>query len=125
MSIVILSMMIGSVLTYLATIISSAIKASTILEDAMLTYALLIMSAYEVSINQLEKAIVSSQIPNNQADVLRRINKDEFKKFANQRISEVVKNIPTSHKNIIRYKNFGELETYIREQYRSNYAKLK
>ena len=122
---IILSMMIGSIVTYLVTIISSALKAATVLEDAMLTYALLIMSAYEVSVNQLEKAIVSSEIQPRQAEVLRRINKDEFKKFANQRISEVLKNIPISHKNIIRYKNFDDMETYIREQYRSKYAKLK
>ena len=59
---IILSMLIGSVITYLITVISSALKASTVLEDAMLTYALLIMSAYEVSVNQLEKAIVASEI---------------------------------------------------------------
>ena len=117
--------MIGSVITYLVTVISSALKASTVLEDAMLTYALLIMSAYEVSVNQLEKAITTSEIQSRQAEVLRRINKDEFKKFANQRISEALKNIPISHQDIIRYKNFDEMETYIREQFRSKYAKLK
>lgn len=122
---IILSMLIGSIATYLITIISSALKASTVLEDAMLTYALLIMSAYEVSVNQLEKAIVASEIDPRQAEVLRRINKDEFKKFANQRISEALKNIPISHLNIIRYKNFDDMEAYIREQFRSKYAKLK
>ena len=122
---IILSMLIGSVITYLITIVSSALKASTILEDAMLTYALLIMSAYEISVNQLEKAIVASKIQPTQAEVLRRINKGEFKKFANQRISEALRNIPASHINIIRYKNFDDMETYIKEQFRSKYAKLK
>ena len=119
------SFFIGCTLTYLVTVISSGLVASTVLEKANLTYALLFMSAYEVSIQQLEKAIVAGKIPENQAAVLRRTNNDEFEKFANKKISEVLKLIPTSHLNIIRYKNFNEMKVYVTQQYRSNYAKSK
>lgn len=121
----ILAFMIGCTLTYLVTVISSALVASTVLEKANLTYALLLMSAYEVSIQQLEKAIVAGKIPDNQASVLRRANNDEFEKFANKKIQEVLKLIPISHTNIIRYKNFNEMKVYVTQQYRSNYAKSK
>ena len=119
------SFFIGCTLTYLVTVISSGLVASTVLERANLTYALLLMSAYEVSLQQLEKAIVAGKIPENQAAVLRRTNNDEFEKFANKKISEVLKLIPTSHLNIIRYKNFNEMKVYVTQQYRSNYAKAK
>lgn len=119
------SFFIGCTLTYLVTVISSGLVASTVLEKANLTYALLLMSAYEVSIQQLEKAIVAGKIPDNQAAVLRRTNNDEFEKFANKKIEEVLKLIPTSHLNIIRYKNFNEMKVYVTQQYRSNYAKSK
>lgn len=121
----ILAFMIGCTLTYLVTVVSSALVASTVLEKANLTYALLLMSAYEVSIQQLEKAIVAGKIPDNQASVLRRANNDEFEKFANKKIQEVLKLIPISHTNIIRYKNFNEMKVYVTQQYRSNYAKSK
>ena len=104
---------------------SSGLVASTVLEKANLTYALLLMSAYEVSIQQLEKAIVAGKIPDNQAAVLRRTNNDEFEKFANKKIEEVLKLIPTSHLNIIRYKNFNEMKVYVTKQYRSKYAQSK
>lgn len=119
------SFFIGCTLTYLVTVISSGLVASTVLEKANLTYALLLMSAYEVSIQQLEKAIVAGKIPDNQAAVLRRTNNDEFEKFANKKIEEVLKIIPTSHLNIIRYKNFNEMKVYVTKQYRSKYAQSK
>lgn len=119
------SFFIGCTLTYLVTVISSGLVASTVLERANLTYALLLMSAYEVSLQQLEKAIVAGKIPDNQAAVLRRTNNDEFEKFANKKIEEVLKLIPTSHLNIIRYKNFNEMKVYVTKQYRSKYAQSK
>ena len=119
------SFFIGCTLTYLVTVISSGLVASTVLEKANLTYALLLMSAYEVSIQQLGKAIGAGKIPDNQAAVLRRTNNDEFEKVANKKIEEVLKLIPTSHLNIIRYKNFNEMKVYVTQQYRSNYAKSK
>lgn len=119
------SFFIGCTLTYLVTVISSGLVASTVLEKANLTYALLLMSAYEVSLQQLEKAIVAGKIPDNQAAVLRRTNNDEFEKFANKKIEEVLKLIPTSHLNIIRYKNFNEMKVYVTKQYRSKYAQSK
>jgi len=119
------SFFIGCTLTYLVTVLSSGLVASTVLEKSNLTYALLLMSAYEVSLQQLEKAIVAGKIPDNQAAVLRRANNDEFEKFANKKIEEVLKLIPTSHLNIIRYKNFNEMKVYVTKQYRSKYAQSK
>ena len=119
------SFFIGCTLTYLVTVLSSGLVASTVLEKSNLTYALLLMSAYEVSLQQLEKAIVAGKIPDNQAAILRRTNNDEFEKFANKKIEEVLKAIPTSHLNIIRYKNFNEMKVYVTKQYRSKYAQSK
>ena len=121
----VLSFLIGCTLTYLITVVSSGLVASTVLEKASLTYALLLMSAYEVSLKQLEKAIVAGKIPAQQADLLRRANNDEFERFANEKIKEVLKLIPISHTNIIRYKNFNEMKVYVTKQYRSKYAKSK
>jgi hypothetical protein len=122
---IVLSFLFGCTFTYFITIVSSALKASTVLEDAMLTYAILMTSAYEVSVSQLETVIVAGKIPHQQAEVLRRVNNDEFEAFANKKIKSILKNIPTSHRNIIRYKNFPEMKLYITKQYRSRYAKSK
>ena len=121
----VLAFMIGCTTTYLVTVISSGLVASTVLEKANLTYALLLMSAYEISLQQLEKAIVAGKIPENQAAILRRTNNDEFERFANKKINEVLKRMPASHLNIIRYKNFNEMKVYVTQQYRSNYAQSK
>jgi hypothetical protein len=122
---IILSFLIGCIFTYLITILSSALRASTLLEEAMLTYALLLMSAYEVSLKQLEMAIIAGKIPDSQARVLRKANSDEFERFANKKIKEVLKNVPIAHTNIIRYKNFSEMKIYITQHYRRKYAKSK
>jgi hypothetical protein len=124
MMVAILSFLIGCTLTYLITVLSSGMVASTVLEKACLTYALLLMSAYEISLNQLEKAIVEGKIPENQASILRRANDDEFEMFANKKIKEILKFIPVSHKNIIRYQNFHEMKIYVTKQYRSKHAKI-
>ena len=122
---IIISFLIGCIFTYLITTISSTLKASTVLEDVMLTYAILLASAYEVSVNQLETVIVAGKIPQQQAEVLRRVNNNEFELFANKKIKEVLKTIPLSHTNIIRYNNFSQMKLYITKQYRSRYAKSK
>lgn len=121
---IILSFLIGCIITYLWTILTSAIEASKILEDAMLTYSLLMMSAYEISVNQLEKSIVASQIEPIQADILRRVNKKEFETFANTKIKEIISMIPVTHTNIIKYKNFKEMNDYISKQFRSKNDRL-
>ena len=113
-----LSFLFGCTLTYLITIVSSAIKSSEILENAMLTYALMLMSAYEVSLQQLEQAIVASKMEERQAEGLRRIHENEFESFANKKIKEVVKYIPPAHQNIIKFKNFKQLKVYITLQFR-------
>jgi len=119
---IIISFLIGCTFMYLLTVVSSALKASTILEDAMLTYAILLMSAYEVSLKQLETVIVAGQIPQLQAEMLRKVNKIEFETFANKKIEEILKTIPVAHTNIIRYKNFSEMKSYITKQHRIKYA---
>ena len=121
---IILSFSIGCIVTYLVTILSSAIEASKILEDAMLTYSLLMMSAYEISTNQLEKAIVAGKIDSVQAEMLRRVNKKEFETFANAKIKEILVYIPMTHTNIIRYKNFKEMNEYVSKQFRSKNDRL-
>jgi hypothetical protein len=118
-----LSFLFGCTLTYLITVISSALKSATVLEDAMLTYALFLMSSYEVTLKQLELTILAGKMSENQANVLRRANSEEFEKFANKKIKEVLNIIPPSHTNIIRYKNFNEMKVYVTKQYRSRYAK--
>ena len=119
----ILSFMIGSIATYIVTILSSTVRSSEILEDAMLTHALLLMSAYEVSIQQLEHTIVANKIEGLDSDNVRKLHRNEFESFANNKIKEVIKHIPMAHTNIIKYKNFKQLELYITKYYRSKYAK--
>ena len=121
---IILSFSIGCIVTYLVTILSSAIEASKILEDAMLTYSLLMMSAYEISTNQLERAIVAGKVDSVQAEMLRRVNKKEFETFANAKIKEILVYIPMTHTNIIRYKNFKEMNEYVSKQFRSKNDRL-
>ena len=87
---IILSFSIGCIITYLWTILSSAIEASKILEDAMLTYSLLMM----------------------------------FETFANAKIKEILVHIPMTHTNIIRYKNFKEMNEYVSKQFRSKNDRL-
>ena len=120
---IILSFLIGCTFMYLVTVTSSALKAATVLEDAMLTFALLLMSGYEVSIKQLETIIVAGKIPEQQAEALRSANAEEFSMFANKKIKESLRNIPLSHRNIIKYTNFSEMKLYITKHYRSKYAK--
>ena len=119
----ILSFMIGSIATYLVTISSSTIRSSEILENAMLTHALLLMSAYEISTQQLEHTIVANKIKGLDADNVRKLHRNEFELFANNKIKEVTKHVPMAHTNIIKYKNFKQLEIYITKYYRSKYAK--
>ena len=121
---IILSFSIGCIITYLVTILSSALEASKILEDAMLTYSLLMMSAYEISTNQLERAIVAAKVDSAQAEILRRVNKKEFETFANAKIKEILAYIPMTHTNIIRYKNFKEMNEYVSKQFRSKNDRL-
>ena len=124
MFIVFVAFLAGCTFTYLVTVISSGVTAATVLEESMLTHALLLMSAYEVSTKQLEDAIVSSQMDLVKAEILRRVNKEEFEKFANLKINEVRDLIPVAHLNIIRYTNFKEMNDYITNQFRSRNVRL-
>jgi len=122
---IILSLLIGSIITYLVTIISSTIKSSEIIDDAMLTYALLMMSAYEVSIQQLEHTIAVNKIEGVEAENLRKAHQMQFESFANKKIGEVVKYIPPAHTNILKYKNFNQLKVFLTQQFRRKYAESK
>jgi|TARA_E500000318_G_C3546414_1_gene206905 hypothetical protein len=122
---VLLAFTMGCISTWLVTIISSALKASTILEEAMLTYAILMMSAYEVSLKQLEETIVRNKFDWRKADRLRKIHNIEFETFANAKIKQILKNIPPTHHNIIRFKNFNDLKAYVTQQYRKRHAYTK
>ena len=124
MFIVFVAFLAGCTFTYLVTVISSGVTAAKVLEESMLTHALLLMSAYEVSTKQLEDAIVSSQMDLVKAEILRRVNKEEFEKFANLKINEVRDLIPVAHLNIIRYTNFKEMNDYITNQFRSRNVRL-
>lgn len=121
----VLSFMIGAIATYIVTILSSSIRSAEILENAMLTHALLLMSAYEVSVQQLEHTIVANKIEDREADNLRKLHNNEFESFANKRIEEATKHIPTAHTNIIKYKNFEQLKVYITQQFRRKHAQSK
>ena len=121
---IIVAFLIGCTFTYLVTVISSGVTAAKVLEESMLTHALLLMSAYEVSTKQLEDLIVSSQLNVAKAEILRRTNKEEFEKFANLKIDEIRRVIPTAHLNIIRYTNFKEMNEYITDQFRSKNVRL-
>ena len=124
MFIVFVAFLAGCTFTYLVTVISSGLTAARVLEESMLTHALLLMSAYEVTTKQLEDAIVSSQMDLAKAEILRRVNKQEFEKFANLKIGEVRDLIPVAHLNIIRYTNFKEMNDYITNQFRSRNVRL-
>ena len=124
MSNIVFAFLIGCTITYLVTIISSGVTAAKVLEESMLTHALLLMSAYEVSVKQLEDSIISSQLNVAKAEILRRANKEEFEKFANLKINEIRDMIPTAHLNIIRYTNFKEMNEYISDQFRSRNVRL-
>ena len=116
--------LMGCTITYLVTVISSGVTAAKVLEESMLTHALLLMSAYEVSTKQLEDLIASSQLNIAKAEILRRANKEEFEKFANLKINEVRSLIPTAHLNIIRYTNFKEMNEYVSNQFRSKNVRV-
>ena len=122
---IVLSFLFGVSLTYLVTILSSTIRSSEILDDAMLTYALLLMSAYEISIQQLEHTIVANKIEGLEAVNLRKLHKNEFEAFANKKIKEIVKHIQPAHTNIIKYKNFKTLKVYVTQQFRRKHAQSK
>jgi len=122
---IILSALFGASLTYFITIVSSTVRSSEILENSMLTHALLLMSAYEVSIQQLEHTIVANKIEGLEAKNLRKLHKNEFEAFANKKIKEITKYIPPAHTNIIKYKNFNQLKLYVTQQFRRKHAQSK
>ena len=122
---IVLSALFGASLTYFITIVSSTIRSSEILENSMLTHALLMMSAYDVSIQQLEHTIVANKIEGLEAVNLRKLHKNEFETFANKKIKEIIRHIPPAHTNIVKYKNFKQLKAYVTQQFRRKHAQFK
>jgi len=79
----------------------------------MTTYAIMMVSSYEVSLISLEKEIISLKLENTQAERKRKIHNKAFEVFANNQIKQTLNFIPIIHENIINFKNFKELRTYI------------
>jgi archaellin len=115
---IILAFLIGCTFTYLITVISSAIKAASILEDATYTYALLFTVAYEAGLEEIELRVFKNKLEEKEANILRSQFKKDFAKFVNGKIQNMLKFIPLSHKNIVRYENFEELKKYIEQKHR-------
>lgn len=108
-----LTFIMGALSTYIITIISSTIRAAAILEQANKTLALALIAGYETSLEQVELMIANNGLNEIQADNIRDRAKKSFEQYANKKIDFMVKNIPDSHLNILRYRNFHELKSYV------------
>jgi hypothetical protein len=111
----ILSFLIGCIFTYLVTVISSSLKAATILEDAAATFAIMMMMGYETNAEQAEFLIANNELNEEQAKAFRKKSHDSFETYANTKIKIINKNIPVAHKNIIRFHNVEEMKSYVVE----------
>lgn len=120
----IVSFLFGCTFTYLITVLSSAVTASKILEEAMATYAVMLTKSYESSLYQIETIILKGKIEGRDADKIRTINHDEFEKFANKQIKGIISMIPISHTNIIKYNDFDTMKKYIEQKHRSKNVEL-
>lgn len=103
----------GCTLTYLATVLSSTLNASTILESAARTFAFLIITGYETNAEQVEFLIVNNGMSKEEADEFRRRSNKSFEEYVNKKIDFVNRNIPPAHHNIIRFRNFEELKVFV------------
>ena len=108
-----ISFALGCVLTYLMTILSTSIKSSRILEESAKTFALLVMSGYEANSQQVEILIVNNNMNKEQAKFLRKKSEESFENYVDNKINIINQNIPPSHHNIIKFKNFKELKLYV------------
>jgi hypothetical protein len=115
---IIIAFLMGCCFTYLITVVSSAIRAATILQDATYTFAVMVATIYQAGLEDLEKTIIKNQISQREANKLRREYKKQFSKFINIKIDKVNKLIPLAHKNIVAYDDFEELKKFIEEKHR-------
>ena len=104
---------LGCTLTYLVTVLSSSISASTILESAARTFAFLIIAGYETNAEQVELLIVNNRMSEAEANDFRKKSSKSFEDYVNKKIDFVNKNIPPAHHNIIKFRNFKELKVFI------------
>ena len=104
---------LGCILTYLITVITSFMKASIILQEASLTFAFLIMAGYETNAEQIEFVIANNKMSDRDAFEFRKKSNKTFEEYVNRKIDIINKNIPPSHHNIIKFKDFNELKLYV------------
>ena len=112
---ILMAFLFGCTLTYLLTVISSSIRASAILEEACASFALLMIMAAETNAEQAEYLIANNDLTGKEAEQLRIKNSQAFEGYANRKIQIINNNIPTAHKNIIRFKNVDEMKLYVVE----------
>jgi hypothetical protein len=115
---IIIAFLMGCCFTYLITVVSSAVRAASILQDATYTFAVMVATIYQAGLEDLEKTIIKNQISQREANKLRREYKKQFSKFINIKIDKVNKLIPLAHKNIVSYDDFEELKKFIEEKHR-------
>lgn len=113
----------GCTLTYLITVLSSVIRSSALIEEALLVYAVMLSRSYELSTEQLEFFILNNKVPFDKAEDLRKSHKREFEKFANIKIKETNKFVPIAHQNVIRYKNYHQMNIYLTNYYKKQGVK--
>ena len=104
---------LGCTLTYLVTVLSSSIRASTILESAARTFAFLIITGYETNAEQAELLIANNRMSESEASDFRKKSNKSFEEYVNKKIDFVNKNIPPAHRNIIKFRNFKELKVFV------------
>lgn len=117
---ILMSFLFGCTLTYLITVISSAIKAAKILEEATATFALMMMLAEETNAEQGEVLIANNNMSDREAEIFRRNNQKAFEDYINKKIRIMNNNIPDSHKNIIRFEDAKEMKSYAVEFLKAN-----
>jgi hypothetical protein len=104
---------LGCTLTYLITVLSSSFNASKILEESCMTFAFLIIAGYETNAEQAELVIANNKMGKAEAERFRKESNRSFEEYVNKKIDIINKNIPPSHHNIIKFKDFNELKLYV------------
>merc|ERR1711968_3650 len=104
---------LGCTLTYLMTVLSSSFNASRILEESCLTFAFLIIAGYETNAEQIELIIANNKMDKKEADRFRKESNRSFEEYVDKKIDIINKNIPPSHHNIVKFKNFKELKVFV------------
>ena len=104
---------LGCTLTYLMTVLSSFMKSSEILKEALMTFAFFIIAGWETNAEQIEFVIANNKMNNREAAEFRKKSNKSFEKYVDRKIDIINENIPPSHHNIIKFRNFTELKKYV------------